>query len=64
MRNKVKDIAASIVMVCFAVAAACGDCANNGDVKAYILAGVCVIIAGVASEISWRGGLDEWDETE
>ena len=58
MGNKAKDIAAAIVLVCIAIVAACGDGANNGDAKAYIMAGVCVAIAAVVSEITWRGFLD------
>lgn len=59
MRSKTKDIAALIVFGCVAIIAACGDAANNGDIKAYIVAGVCVAVAAVVSEISWRGCLDK-----
>lgn len=63
MGNKANNIAAAIVLVCIAIIAACGDGANNGDIKAYILAGVCAVIAAVMSEISWRGYLDGGAET-
>lgn len=64
MRNKAKDLAAAIVFVCVAIIAACGDEANIGNPAAMIAACICIIIAGITSEISWHGYLDGWDEVQ
>ena len=60
MKELVKNIAAAVVFVCFVIVAALADEANTGNV--FIIAAVLVAVAGIVTELSWRGVLDDFAE--
>ncbi len=62
MENKVKNLAAGIVLLCVMVVAVCADEHNMGNNVCYILAGCALLLAAVLVELEWHGVLDRWDK--